>query len=253
MSEVVVTTLVSLCVFAGALVGMFLNRVLPPDHISEDTRQVVNVAVGLIATLAALVLGLMVASAKSSFDVRSEEIKQSAARIVLLDRSLRQYGPDAAPARDLLVDITRRRMMLTWLDTNNINLRDELQTEGSGIQHFQALLRDLRPADDAHRWLQTRALTLSAELEQTRWLLLESGESSIQRPFLIVLVLWLAVIFVSLGLFAPRNRTAVAVIVVCAFSVSTAIFLILEMDRPFDGLMQVSDMPLQNAFRQIAR
>jgi hypothetical protein len=253
MSEVAVTAMVSLFVFAGAIFGMFLNRVLPPEHISEDTRQVVNVAVGLIATLAALVLGLMVASAKASFDARSEEIKQSAARIVLLDRSLRQFGPEAGPARDLLVDITKRRMMLTWLDTNNINLRDELQTEGSGIQHFQALLRELKPADDAHRWLQTRALTLSAELEQTRWLLLESGESSIQRPFLIVLVLWLAVIFAGLGLFAPRNRTATAVIVICAFSVSTAIFLILEMDQPFDGLMQVSDQPLRNAFAQIAR
>jgi len=253
MSEVAVTALVSLCVFAGALFGMFLNRVLPRDHISEDTRQVVNVAVGLIATLSALVLGLMVASAKASFDVRSEEIKQSAARIVLLDRSLRQYGPDAVPARDLLVDITRRRMMLTWLDTNSTTLRDELQNEGSGIQQFQALLRDLKPTDDGHRWLQSRALTLSAELEQTRWLLLESGESSIQRPFLIVLVLWLAVIFASLGLFAPRNRTATAVIVVCALSVSTAIFLILEMDQPFDGVMQVSDQPLRNAFAQIAR
>lgn len=253
MSEVAVTALVSLCVFAGALFGMFLNRVLPPDHISEDTRQVVNVAVGLIATLAALVLGLMVASAKASFDSRSDEIKQSAARIVLLDRSLRQFGPDAAAAREQLVDITRRRMILTWLDANNAHLRDELQTEGAGIQKFQTMLRNLKPADDAQRWLQTRALTLSADLEKTRWLLLESGESSIQRPFLIVLVLWLAVIFASLGLFAPRNRTAMAVIVVCAFSVSAAVFLILEMDQPFDGLMQVSDQPLRNAFTQIAR
>ena len=86
-----------------------------------------------------------------------------------------------------------------------------------------------------------------------RSLLLESDEPSIQRPFLIVLVLWLAVIFAGLGLFAPRNRTATAVIIVCAFSVSAAIFLILELDQPFDGLLQVSDKPLQNAYRQIAR
>ncbi len=251
MSEVVVTALVSLCVFAGAIFGMFLNRVLPPEHMGDETRQVVNVAVGLIATLAALVLGLMVASAKSSFDTRGEEIKQSAARIVMLDHSLRQYGPEAVPARDLLHDLTRRRLLLTWAESASPSVREGLHAEGVGIEKFQTVIRNLKPADDAQRWLQTRALTLSAELEQTRWLLLESNESSIQRPFLVVLVLWLAVIFTSLGLFAPRNRTALAVIVVCALSVSTAIFLILEMDEPFNGLMQVSDQPLRNAVRQI--
>ncbi len=253
MSDVVVSILVSLCVFAGALFGMFLNRVLPPDHISDDTRQVVNIAVGLIATLSALVLGLLVASAKSSFDARSDEIKQSAARIVLLDRSLRQYGPDAMPARELLHDLTRRRMMLTWSETAGPGVRDGLHAEGVGIEKFQTMVRNFKPADDAQKWLQMRALTLSGELEKTRWLLLESDEPSIQRPFLIVLVLWLAVIFAGLGLFAPRNRTATAVIIVCAFSVSAAIFLILELDQPFDGLLQVSDKPLQNAYRQIAR
>lgn len=253
MNDAVVTTLVSLCVFAGALFGMFLNRVLPPDHIGDDTRQVVNIAVGLIATLSALVLGLLVASAKSSFDTRSDEIKQSAARIVLLDRSLRQYGPDAVPARELLLDLARRRMMLTWSEFAATGVREGLHAEGVGIEKLQTMVRNLKPADDAQKWLQVRALTLSGELEQTRWLLLESGEPSIQRPFLVVLVLWLAVIFASLGLFAPRNRTATATIVVCALSVSAAIFLILEMDQPFDGLLQVSDLPLRTAYKQILR
>lgn len=253
MSEVVVTTLVSLCVFAGAIFGMFLNRVLPPHHMGDETRQVVNVAVGLIATLAALVLGLMVASAKASFDARSDEVRQSAAQIVMLDRSLRQYGPEAVPALDLLHDLVRRQLLLTWEESATPAVRDERHAASTGVEKFQTLLRNLKPADEAQRWLQTRALTLSAKLEETRWLLLESSESSIQRPFLVVLVLWLAVIFTSLGLFAPRHRTALAVIVICALSVSTAIFLILEMDQPFSGLMQVSDQPLRDAIRHIER
>jgi len=253
VSDLFVTGLVSLVVMGGALFGMFLNRVLPPEHIGEGTRNTVNIAVGVIATLSALVLGLMVASAKASFDQRSDEIKQSAARVVLLDRALLQYGPEAKDARAQLHDLAKRNLILNWVETKDAVLLDGLHAENSGIQKFQTTVRQLKPADDAQKWLQSRALTLAAELEQSRWLLLESSESSIQRPFLIVLVLWLAVIFASLGLFAPRNRTAVAVIVVCALAVSTAIFLILEMDQPFDGLLQVSDQPLRNAFRQIAK
>ena len=229
------------------------KRILPPDHIGEDTRNVVNMSVGLIATLSALVLGLMVASTKAAFDTRSEEIKQSAARVVLLDRALVQYGPDAAPARTLLHDLARRRIILRWIETQDSGLLDSLHAEGIDIEKFQTAVRTLKPGDDAQRWLQSRALSLAAELEQTRWLLLESSASSIQRPMLIVLALWLTVIFTSLGLFAPRNRTAIGIIIVCAFSISTAIFLILEMDRPFDGVMQVSDLPLRNAFRQITK
>ena len=253
MNDLVVTGLVSLVVMAGALFGMFLNRVLPPEHIGEDTRSIVNVAVGVIATLSALVLGLMLASAKASFDQRSDEIKQSAAHVVLLDRALLQYGPEAKAARAQLHDLAKRNLILNWMETKDAALLDGLHAESAGIEKFQTMVRQLKPADDAQRWLQSRMLTLTAGLEQSRWLLLESSESSIQRPFLIVLVLWLAVIFASLGLFAPRNRTAVAVIVVCALAVSTAIFLILEMDQPFDGLLQVSDQPLRNAFRQIAK
>ncbi|MEP7329237.1 MAG: hypothetical protein ABI777_08490 [Betaproteobacteria bacterium] len=253
MSDVIVTVLISLCVFAGALLGMFFNRVLPPDHVGEETRRVVNISVGLIATLSALVLGLLVASTKAAFDAKSDEIKQTAARIVLLDRTLRQYGPEAAPARAMLHDLTRRRMMLTWNEALDSAENDRLRAEGIAFEQFQTTVRLWKAGDDGQKWLQVRALNLSAEIEQTRWLLSESNESSIQRPFLIVLVAWLTVIFASIGMFAPRNRTAVVVIFVCALSVSAAIFLILEMDQAFDGLMMVSDSPLRSAYQQILR
>ena len=84
-------------------------------------------------------------------------------------------------------------------------------------------------------------------------MLYEQSRSSIPMPFLVVLVSWLAVIFAILGLLAPRNGTVYVVILVCALSVSTAVYLILEMDQPFEGILQISSAPLQSALTEIAR
>jgi hypothetical protein len=116
----------------------------------------------------------------------------------------------------------------------------------------QSQLLRLVPANDEQRWLHTRALTIAADLEQARWMLYEQSRSSIPMPFLVVLVSWLAVIFAILGLLAPRNGTVYVVILVCALSVSTAVYLILEMDQPFEGILQISSAPLQSALTEIA-
>lgn len=96
-----------------------------------------------------------------------------------------------------------------------------------------------------------RALTLTSEIEEARWLLVEENRSSIPTPFLVVLVFWLTAIFASLGLFAPRNGTVFTVLLVCALSVSTAIFMILEMDQPYDGILRVSAAPLRSALVEL--
>ena len=255
MSDTGTAFLISLCVLGGALLGMVLNRVLPPEHIGEKTEKIINISVGVIATLAALVLGLLVASTKAAFDAKSDEIRQSAVRIVLLDRTLRQIGPEAAPARALLHDLTRQRVMQNRGESFASAKRDGTRTDAAdaaGAEKLQTNLLNLKAEDDGQKWLRTRALNLSAEIEHAR-LLLENFESSIQRPFLVVLVTWLTVIFASLGMFAPRNHTAKVAIIVCALSVTTAIFLILEMDQPFDGLMQISNLPIREALEQIEK
>jgi hypothetical protein len=123
----------------------------------------------------------------------------------------------------------------------------------AGIEEVQEKLRALVPTSDSQRWLQTRALSLSVDLAQMRWLLIEQGESSIQLPFLVVLVLWLAVIFMSFGLLAPRRGIVLVFIVACALSVSSAIFLILELDQPFEGLLKISDAPVRDAIAEMNR
>jgi Protein of unknown function (DUF4239) len=253
---VAISLVVFVVVLGGAVLGALLRSAVPKHHLSDESKDAIKVGIGLIATLAALVLGLLVASAKSSYDTKSEEIKESAAKIIVLDRSLRQYGPETKPARDALQRALTSRVNLTWVESDS-QLESRAPSEGApeagtaeGLQH---MLTALSPANDGQRAIQSRALQLSSDLAQMRWLLFAQKGSSIPTPFLVVLVSWLAVIFGSLGLFAPRNATVYSVIFVCALSVSGAIFLILEMDRPFEGLLKISDVPLRSAIDQLKR
>ncbi len=254
MSEFVVASIVCACIAVGTALGAWLRNVLPAEHMAEPSRQTVNVAIGLVATLSALVLGLLVASAKSSFDARNDEIKQSAARLVLLDRALRQYGPETASTRVLLQDLTQRRIDHTW--NKAAPARDHVRIvreDASSSEIIRARLFELKPSTEAQRWLYARALTLTAEIEQGRWLLVEGDQSSIPRPFLVVLVFWLSAIFAGLGLYAPRNATVYAVLFVGALSVSTAVLMILEMDQPFEGFLQIPSTPLVSAVDEMKR
>jgi len=253
VSEFAIASIVCLSILGGAAVGGALRSVLPADHMNDDSRQIVNVAIGLIATLSALVLGLLVASAKSSFDARNDEIKQSAAKLVLLDRTLRQYGPEAAGIRALLQELTQGRIDHTWSAQATGDQARTLRSDATSSEIIRTRLWTLTPATDAQRWLHARALTLTSEIEQGRWLLVEGDQSSIPRPFLVVLSFWLAAIFAALGLFAPRNATVYTAIVIGALSVSTAVLMILEMDQPFEGGVQIPSTPLVSALDEMKR
>jgi hypothetical protein len=240
------------CVLGAAALGMFMRGVLPEHHVNEDSKYIFELGMALLATLAALVLGLLIASAKSSYDVKEDEIKQGAVKIILLDRTLRHYGPDADQARAILRRLAATQTDLTWIESDaQLDVRSG--DDSSGIEEVQEKLRALVPANDAQRWLQTRGLQLTTELAQMRWLSIDQHRGSISTPFLVALVFWLAVIFFSFGLFAPRHATIYAVIFACALSVSSAIFLILELDRPFEGLLAISEAPLRNAIAELNR
>jgi hypothetical protein len=251
LSALAISVVVFAVVMGGAFLGTFMQTVLPKHHLSDESKDMVKVGIGLLVTLSALVLGLLVASAKSSLDTKSEEIQQAASKIILLDRNLRQFGPEAEAARNLLRQAVTSKVDLTWVKSNApppVSAGHAPATLGFlAIEQLQDLLRALPTADDAQRSLKARMLQLAEDLAQTRWLLIEQSGSSISTPFLVVLVFWLAMITASLGIFAPRNGTVLAVTLICALSVASAVFLILEMDRPFDGLLRISDTPLRNA------
>jgi hypothetical protein len=238
-------------VFGSALLAMFVHSKLPEDHLSSDSKDVVKLGVALIATMSALVLSLLISSAKTAFDTRSNQLVQAAADIVLLDRALARYGPETKEARSLLRQDVADTVERFWPD--NGAKRITLDNGTSPAEAMYDKVDELTPQNTAQRSLRSQALTLAVNVGQLRLLMLEHMGSSIPLPFLVILVFWLCIIFASFGLFAPRNGTVIAVLGVCALSVACAIFLIIELDRSFEGLLQVSGAPMRTALAQLGR
>jgi hypothetical protein len=251
MSSIAIGGIVFACVFSGALLGILLRWALPKEHLSGDTKDVVKVAIALIATMAALVLSLLISSAKSAYDTRNDEIVQFSADVVLLDRALARYGPDAKDARSLLHNSIAAAIERFW-PTNGAGAVS-FDPKASPFDAIYDKIEKLSPQNDSQRPLKTQALQVATDLGHKRFLLFERLGSSIPLPFLVVMVFWLTIIFASFGLFAPGNVIVIAVFVVCALSVSGAIFLILELDRSYAGLIQVSSAPVRQALAQIGQ
>jgi hypothetical protein len=234
------------CVFGSASFGMLLRATLPEHHLNVDSKNVLTLVIGLIATMSALVLGLLVATAQGSYSTRNSEIRQMSANIILLDRVLAHYGSEAKKVRELLRGSVAREIQWITPESDTTG-RAKLDPKATGREGLYNVIQELSPKNDAQRSLQAQALTMAINLEQARWLLFEQGDSSISTAFLAVLVFWLSVIFASFGLFAPRNATVVAALSVGALSVSGAIFLVVDLDRPFQGLIHMSDASLRAA------
>ena len=250
MSSVAIGLIVFACVFGGALLGIFLRGVLPAHHLSAGSKDIVRLGMGLVATMAALVLGLLVASAKGSYDSQSNELTQYSTNVVFLDRLLAHYGPEARGARDQLRQAVMRTVERVWPKDGSATSGLEPVTANEAV--FEAI-QQLSPKDNTQRSLQKQALKVADRLLRTRWLMYEQGAGSVPLPVLVVLILWLTIIFVSFGLFAPRNGTVVASLCVAALSVSCAILLILEMYRPFEGIIQISSAPVYTALAHLGR
>jgi hypothetical protein len=251
MSSIAISSIVFACVFGGAMFGMFLRAALPQHHMSADSKDVVKMGMGLVATMSALVLGLLIASAKSSYDTQSTELTEMSARVVLLDRVLAHFGPETKEARELLRSTVARVLDQMWSkDRSNPS---QLGPTSAGGEVLFEKIQGLSPRDDAQRSLQAEALSIAMSVGQTRWLMYEQNATSISMPFLIVLVFWLTALFTSFGLFAPRNGTVVTSLLVTALSVSGAILLILEMYTPYRGLIQVSSAPLRAALTHLGK
>jgi hypothetical protein len=242
------------CIFGGALLGMYLQGVLPEHHLSDKSQSTVTVGMGLIATMAALVLGLLTGSAKSSFDTQDSEIKQMSANLILLDRTLAHYGQETKNIRDQIRRAIAYRLAATWPEDSRA-ARLDISENDAAVEGIEDEIRALSPRNDVQRALQSRAEQITGEVLRTRWLMVgQQAGNAIQPPLLVALVFWLAALFASFGLFAPRNATVIAVLFVSALSVSGAILLILEMNQPFhQGLVRVSSAPLRYTLEHLGK
>lgn len=249
MSPFVIGGIAFVCVFGAAMGGMFVRSRLPDHHLSADSRDAIKLATAVIGTLSALALGLLIASAKRSFDEAGLELRTSAARVLLLDRVMAHYGPETAEMRTTLRKLLEAR--LSQAGANAIS--DRSLNDGLDVEPVQDELRALSPRNDAQRWLQSRALQLSGQIAESRWQRTETEAGGFPGAFLVILVFWLAMLFASFGLLAPGNATVVGTLFVCSLSVTGALVLIIDMDHPYLGFIRVSDTPLRLALERLGQ
>ena len=254
MKPLWVGLIVFVCTLGGALLGMWLRATLPAEHLRDESRDTVRLGIGLVATLTALVLGLMTASAKSSFDTLNTSIRSMAADVIATDRLLARYGPETKDIRETLKRVVGRRIDEIWSsEPSRDGPKLAVNKESETAEWIVDQIRALAPATAAQRSLQSRATDQAEVVLRARWVVLGELGTAIPWPFLIVLVFWLTITFTSFGLQAPANATVLAVLILCALSVAGAVFLTLEMDGPFDGLIQVSSEPVRFALTRLGQ
>jgi hypothetical protein len=246
------TTLTALIVFGclvgAALLGRLIRRLLPDHHLASDSKDGIKLALGLVSTMTALVLGLLVSSAKSSYDTERGEVIQMAAKVAFLDRVLAMYGPDADDLRTRFHEGVNDAVKAIWPEEAGLpaHLAPNTQTGNAlyvGVQN-------LSPRDDTQRKLKDEAASLATDLVQLRSLLQAQSVPSISKPMLIILVSWLVIIFLGFSVLAPSNPTVIFAFIISAAAVSGAIFLILELDEPFGGVLRISSEPMVHALEQ---
>ncbi len=253
MTPLLVATIVFGCVLGGALAGIAIHRKLPERQQESDSKDVVKLVMGLIATIAALVLGLLIASAHSAYATQDSEVQQLGADIGQLDRVLAIYGPEANQARDLLHQIVAGELRRIWRNNRDPAVKLDAPPARAAEDELAARIAGLSPKTDVQQFGKSRALQLLVQMGQTRRLLYEQSGGSLSLPFLSILVSWLTALFVGFGLLTRYNATVLTALFVGAFCVSGAIFLILEMGRPYSGFMQISSSPIRNALDEIGR
>jgi hypothetical protein len=246
MSPTETSLVVCVVLVAGALGGAVLRRRLPEDHLDQHTKDVVRLGAGLLATIVGLVLGLLISSAKSTYDTQRDEVRQLAATIVMLDQTLEQYGPESRPARIALRQAIEPMATRMWGEDARRAADAPFVATGAG-EAVYASIRALPATGADQRFFQAQAIQTINSIAQVRLTLYEQSGGRMPPLFLGVLVAWMFVLFVSFSLFSPLNPTATVAIVIIALSASAAIFLILEMFHPFSGMMQIDSAPLRRA------
>jgi hypothetical protein len=253
LEATVIGLIVFACASGGAWLGMWSRSVLPEHHLDSESKQTVQLGIGLIATMTALILGLVTASAKSSFDALDTAVKHSAAELLSLDRLLARYGPETVEIRKALKQSVGARIETIWSQgpvrpsaLDPILSGGQVRTEG-----LADAIRALQPRDDVQRALQSRAANVAEQMLEERWLVFTGAQATIPAPFLVILIFWLTIIFASFGLFSPGHGTVKAVLLVCAMSVASAVALVLELGSPFDGWLTISPDPLRFAYAHL--
>jgi len=253
LSPFLIALIAFACVFSSALLGLYIRTLLPAHHLSDESIAVVKLATGLIATMAAMVLGLLITSARLTFQTTNTELTVNAAKVFQFDRALARYGPET---QDIRAQFKRNYAAVIELIASHDSATISQLDNPQAISHSDAIrqqIDDLKPGNDSQRALKAHAQQIADEVLAARWLTLLQAQGSIPVTFLIILVAWLSVIFGAFGVFAPKNGTVVVAFFTCALSASAAILLIQEMNRPLDGWIGVSVEPMRETLSRLGQ
>jgi len=245
------TAIVAAVLLAAVCLGMWLGRQLPADQLSPQTKDTVGLTTGLVSTMAALLLGLLVNSSKAAYDTTRTQVIQKAAKYALLDRGLELYGPQTAKLRGELRALAEAETRRLWPDDAHASAPAKPRNQ-IGNAFYAALLK-LDANDDTERSLKAQAVSLAAELGQLLSLMEAESATSLSKPMLAVVVSWLVIIFLGFSVIAAPTATATVALIASAWCAAGAIFLILELDRPFDGLIRISSEPMQKVLGEIGK
>jgi hypothetical protein len=265
MQETLSALAVFILLLAGTGVGFFGKPYLPEEHRRHETLQLIQLVMTMLVTFAALVLGLLTASAKSSFDTVGNDFRAYAAELIQLDTALRQYGPEAQQPRSLLRAYTAAAIAATWpsersptgsyprftADLNHDKLEDV--SLGDMLNASFIAVRKLQPADSYQQHTQAECIARFERVIRARWKLIEEAHSSISKPFLTTLTFWLMIIFLGFGIVAPRNALALVMIMLGAVSIASAVYVIVDLDTPLTGPIVSSSQPMRDALIHLDR
>jgi hypothetical protein len=240
-----------LVIFGGGMLGLLLGRVLPEEYRSDATKTIVQTSTGMVSLLAALVLGLLVATAKNKFDTSNQQVEQFAASLMLLNRQLVNYGAEASDTNALLRKYTIAKIAETWPDGPGPKPGPGDSPAWKLLESLEQSLTELAPKTASERSEAATASETAAALAKTTWLQAAEESEHVPHPFVLIMIVWLFVLFVSFGLFAPRNMLVVIALLVGALSIAGAVVLIVDMDSPFEGMIVVSPDPMQEALAKM--
>lgn len=248
MSPLSISLVAFVFIFGSAMAGIYLKEHLPGHLLSEESRAIIKAARNVVVGLAALTLGLLIATAKGSFDLKETELKDAAAKMIALSHLLHKYGNQADKAQASLRHVARSGIDVIEKTSKNGLRADGVR--GVGIDNLLTELIALPEQNAGQTWIKNSALSLGSEIATSRWKIYQRSSSTVSPLFLAVLVFWLMTIFFSLGLISPFNAAVVSALFTASLSMTGAILLTLELDQPYGGLIQMTTEPLKMALQQ---
>ena len=250
MNSLLTSTAVCASLLAAICLGSRLRRMLPEHHLSSDSKDAVKLSMGLIATMTALLLGLLVSSAKNAYDTVRAGVVQMSAKAAMLDRVLEAYGPQAADARARYHAVYTAGVNRMWSDEGRPGTRTLADTMAAASAYDG--IQKLSPGNELQQALKAEAIAMAMQTGELRGVITAQAAPAVSRLMLVVVAGWLVVIFVGFTIVSPPNTTVVCALVAAALSVSIAMFLVLELDRPFGGLIQLPKQEMLNVLNHAA-